>query len=133
MGPGDELAREVLRDRVALDEAGEQPFTEQLHHLFAIPALDGVKGAVAGEGPIGHEQVSMGVPLGQVSGGGDGDDDSRPAVSVEPSSDVLGDGFAGALRQIEEELSSLAEDAAQEARHGEDDVTMRNGLEHFLL
>jgi hypothetical protein len=52
MSPGDELAREVLRDRVPLDEAGEQPLAEQLHHGFWVPALERVKGAVCGEGPI---------------------------------------------------------------------------------
>ena len=73
------------------------------------------------------------MPLDQVSGGGNGDDDSGPAVWAEPSADVLGDGLGGALRQVEEELPTLAEDAAQEARHGEDDVPMRNGREHLLL
>ena len=32
MGPGDELAREFVGDRVALDETGEQALAEQLHH-----------------------------------------------------------------------------------------------------
>ncbi len=32
-----------------------------------------------------------------------------------------------------QKLAALAEDSAEEARHGEDDVTMRDWLEHFLL
>jgi hypothetical protein len=132
MRPGNELARELLRDRVALDEAGEQPFTAQLHHRFRVPAFQGVKGAVAGESPVGHEKVSMGMPLDQVSGGGDGDDDTGLAVWAKPFSDVLGDGTGGALREVEEELSTLAEDPPQEAGHGEDDMAMRNGREHLL-
>ena len=75
----------------------------------------------------------MGVPLGQISSGSDRDDDSRPAVWPEPSPDVLGDGLGGALGEIEQELTPLAEDSAQQARHGEDDMAMRNGREHFLL
>jgi len=37
------------------------------------------------------------------------------------------------LREVEQKLPPLPEDPAQEARHGEDNVTMRDGLEHFLL
>jgi len=42
-------------------------------------------------------------------------------------------GLRAALREVEQKLSPLSEDSAQEARHGEDDVTMRDRLEHFLL
>jgi hypothetical protein len=133
MGPGDELARELLRDRVALDETGEQALAEQLHDGMGVPALQGVEGAVSGEASIRGQQVSVRVPLGQIPRGRDGDDDSRPAVLAEPSADVLGDGLGGALREVHEELSSLPEDAPQKPRHGQDDVTVRNGFEHLLL
>jgi len=46
---------------------------------------------------------------------------------------VLGEGIGGALREVEQKLPPLPEDPAQEARHGEDNMTMRDGLEHFLL
>src|SRR5712691_6821030 len=36
-------------------------------------------------------------------------------------------------RRIEKELATPAEDSAEEARHGEDDVAMRDRLGHFLL
>jgi hypothetical protein len=133
MRPGDELAREVLRDRVVLDEAGEQALTEQLHHRFRVPVLEGVKGAVGGESPIGQEKVSVGMPLDEVPGGGDGDDDTGPAVWAESCPDVLGGGLGGALGEVEEELPALPEDPPQEAGHGEDEVAMRNGREHLLL
>ncbi len=73
------------------------------------------------------------MPLDQVSGGGDGDDDTGPAVLADLSADVLGDGLGGALREVEEKLPTLPEDPPQEAWHGEDDVAMRNGREHLLL
>ena len=98
-----------------------------------MAALEGVKDAVVGESPVAQQEVSVGMPLNQVSGGSDGDDDSGPAVLGEPSPDVLSDGLGGALREVEEELSTLPEDHPQEARHGEDDVPMRNGREHLLL
>ena len=47
--------------------------------------------------------------------------------------DVLGDGLGGGAGEVEEELSALAEERSQEARHGEDEVAMRNGREHLLL
>ena len=133
MLPSDELAREVLRDRVPLDETGEQALTEQLHHRFRVPVLEGVKGAVCGEGPIRAQQVCVGMPLDKVPGGGNGDDDSGPSVRTELLAHVLGDGLGGALREVEEELAPLAEDPAQEAWHGEDDMPMRDGLEDLLL
>jgi hypothetical protein len=37
------------------------------------------------------------------------------------------------LREVEQKLSPLSEDSAQEARHGEDNMPVRHGLEHFLL
>jgi hypothetical protein len=61
--------------------------------------------------------------LNQVTGGGDGGDDSRPAVRAEPPSDVLGDGLGRALGEVEEKLSTLAEDPPQEAGHREPSTT----------
>jgi hypothetical protein len=133
MPPADELPREILRDRVPLDEAGEQALAEQPHHRFTVPALEGVKGAVVGESPVGQQEVCVGMPLDQVSGGGDGDDDTRPAVLAESSPDVLGEGLGGALGEVEEKLPTLPEDPPQETRHGEDDVAMGDGREHLLL
>jgi len=133
MCPGDELARELLRDRVMLEEAGEQALAEQLHHPFSVPALQPVKGAVFAEASIRGQQVSVRVPLDQVRGGGDGDDDTGPAVRAEAPPHVLGDGLGGALREVEEKLSALPEDPPQEARHGENDVAMGNGRENLLL
>ncbi len=114
MGPGDELAPEVLGDRVALDEAGEQALAEQLHDRFGVPAPERVKGPVVAEASIRSQQVS-------VRGG------------AELLAHVLGDGLGGALRKVEEKLPTLPEDAVQEAWHGEHDVAMGDGREHILL
>ena len=75
----------------------------------------------------------MGMPLHQVSGGGDGDDDTGPAVWDESCPDVLGDGLGAALGKVEEEIPTLPEDPPQEAGHGEDELAMRSGREHLLL
>jgi hypothetical protein len=71
--------------------------------------------------------------LDQVSGGGDGDDDAGPAVWTESCPDERRDGLGGALGEVEEKLPALPEDPPQEARHGEDEVAMRNGREHLFL
>jgi hypothetical protein len=66
MLPGDEPARKILRDRMPLDEAGEQALAERLHHGIGVPALEGVKGAVVGESPVGRQEVWVwmtGVPV----------------------------------------------------------------------
>ena len=133
MRPGHELAGELLRDRVSLDEARQQALAEQLHDRFAVPGREGMKGAIVREATVGQEKVSVRMPLDQVPGGGDGDDDSRPSVRADSSPHVLGDGLGGALGEVEQKLPPLAEDPAQEAGHGEDDMTMRDGLEHLLL
>jgi hypothetical protein len=75
-----------------------------------MAALEGVKDAVVGESPVAQQEVSVGMPLNQVSGGSDGDDDSGPAVWAESFPDVLGDGLGDALRKVEEELPPLPED-----------------------
>jgi NADH-quinone oxidoreductase subunit N len=49
-----------------LDEAGEQALAERLHHGIGVPALEGVKGAVVGESPVGRQEVWVwmtGVPV----------------------------------------------------------------------
>jgi hypothetical protein len=55
------------------------------------------------------------------------------SVRSDPCPHVLGEGLRAALREVEQKLSPFSEDPAQEARHGEDDMTMRDGLEHFSL
>jgi hypothetical protein len=73
------------------------------------------------------------MPLQELACAGDGDHDAGPRVRSDLSLHVLGDGLRRALREIEKKLAALAKDSAEEARHGEDDVTMRDRLEHFLL
>jgi hypothetical protein len=60
-------------------------------------------------------QVPVRIPLDQVAGGSDGDDDSGPAGWAESSTDVLGDRLGGALREVEAALSTFAEDTPQES------------------
>jgi hypothetical protein len=72
-------------------------------------------------------------PANQVAAGGDRHHDAGPGLRSELSADELGECLGGALGEVEQKLPSLPEDPAQEARHGGEDMTMRNGREHFLL
>jgi hypothetical protein len=63
MAPGEELPGEILRDRVPQGEARQQALAEQLHHRLSVPCLERVKRAIVREGAVGHENVSMRVPL----------------------------------------------------------------------
>ena len=76
--------------------------------------------------------ILSGVPLQKVTRAGDRDHDARPRVRSDLSPHVLGEGLGAALRQVEQKHSSLPEDPAQEARHGEDDMTMRHGLTNSM-
>jgi hypothetical protein len=91
--PGEELPREILRDRTALDQTGEQALAEQLHHRLAAPAREGMEAAIVRKDTVGQEKVSVGVPLNQVSGSGDGHDDAGPSVRAERPPHVLGYGL----------------------------------------
>jgi hypothetical protein len=127
ISPDDELSRKVLRDRMSLDEAGEQALAEQLHHCFRVPALERVKNTVLGDGPIRGQATGPGPRRWRWRR------QFRASVRTELLAHVLGDGLGGAPRKVEQELAPLAEDPAQEAWHGEDDAPMRNGLEDLLL
>ena len=109
--PGCRQAREppseILRDRVALDEASQKTLAEQLHHRVTVPRRERVKRAIVREGTVGHEDVSMRMPLQKVTRAGDRDHDARPRVRSDLSPHVLGEGLGAALRQVEQKLSPL--------------------------
>ena len=71
------------------------------------------------------------MPLDQIAAGGDRHDDAGSSVCADLSPHVFGDRLGGALGQVEEQLPPLGKDPAQEARHGENEMTMRNGIEDF--
>ena len=103
-----------------LDEPRQEPLTEQSHQCFCVPCPQGMERPVFAERAVRHQEVSVGMPLEHIGGGSDADHDTGPAVRSHLSPDVLGDGLRAALRQLEQELSPLAEDSTQEARHGHD-------------
>jgi hypothetical protein len=59
---GEEFPSEILRDRVALDQAREEMPAEQPHDLFAVAGRERVEAAVVRETAVGDEEVSVGMP-----------------------------------------------------------------------
>jgi hypothetical protein len=62
---------EFLGDRVSLDQARQQALAEQLHHRVSVPRLERVKRTIVRERALGHEKVTMRMPLQKVAGAGD--------------------------------------------------------------
>jgi hypothetical protein len=133
MMPGEELVHEQFRDGLLGQEPVEQALSEELHDLFGIPSEQRAERPIRREAAGGREQVSMGMPLDEVAGGRDGDDEARPNLFTQALADGLGYGLRPREGQLVQQLAALAEERPQEARHGENDVTMRDGCEHFLL
>jgi hypothetical protein len=133
MSPGQGLPGEFLGDRVSLEQARQQALAEQLHDRVTVPGLERVKRTIVRERAVGHEHVTVRMPLEEITAGGDGHDEPGPSVRAEMPLHVLGEGLRRALREIEKKRAALPEDSAEEARHGEDNVMMRDRLEHFLL
>jgi hypothetical protein len=80
MSPGEQLPDELLGDGVAVEESSEDALAEQAHQERGVPSGQADEGAVCGEAAAGGEQVQVGVPLQEVSGGGDGNDETGAQV-----------------------------------------------------
>jgi len=133
MAPFQELLSELWGDGVTLDQASQQALAEQSHDRFTVPGLEGVKGAVVGQSAVAQEEVCVWMPLDQVTACGDRDHEAGPSLGSEGSSHVLREGCGGALGEVEEKPPALSEDPAQEAGHGADEMTMRDGREDLVL
>jgi len=72
---------------MAIEEAGEDSLAEKAHQERGVPFRQGEEAAVRGEAAVGCEQVEMGVPLQEVSRGGDRDDEAGTQVASGPTAD----------------------------------------------
>ncbi len=92
----------------------------------------GVQDPLRRLGAVGREQVEVWVPLDQVAGGGDRDDDARAGVLTEAPADELGHGLGGGPPQFGEQLAPSAEQRTQQPRDRQDDVAVGDLGEHLL-
>jgi hypothetical protein len=73
------------------------------------------------------------MPLGQISGGGDGDHDPWPHSFAEALFDVCTQGVGSAAGEVPQQLATAPEERTQEARDGHHDVAVWDGLEDLLM
>jgi len=117
---------------VLVDEACQNSLAEQPHQRFCVPRRQGMERPVAGEPAIGGQNVEVDIPLEHIAGGSDGDHDPGPRVGTQLAPHVLAERLRAGLGQIAKKLSPLPKDPTEQAWHGEDNVTMRDGLEHLF-
>jgi putative ABC transport system permease protein len=70
MPPAEQLLDELGGNGMAVEEAGEDSLAEKAHQERGVPFRQRDEAFVRGEAAVGGEQVEMGVPLQEVSGGG---------------------------------------------------------------
>jgi hypothetical protein len=76
--------------------------------------------------------MTVRMPLEHIAARSDRDHDARPQLCAELGPQVLGHGLRAALREIEQQLTPLPKDPTQQAWHGENGVTVRDGLEDLF-
>jgi hypothetical protein len=132
VGPGEKPPDELGRDGVGLDEPGQQPLPEEAHEQGALPLGEGLPRAVRCLPAVGREEVDVGMPLDEIAGGGDRDDDAGAGVVAEAPADELGHGLGGGAAEFGEQLPPPAQERTQQSGDGQDDVAVGDRGEHLL-
>ncbi len=78
-----------------------------------------------------REQVQVRMPLEEVAGGRDGDDDTGMQLGPSVSADQLDNSLRSRLSELLQQLSPASKQWPQQARDGEDHVTMRDRCEEL--
>jgi len=92
-----------------------------------------VEAAVGGEEPVGGKDVEVRVEDEVVAEGVDSGDGSDAAVGeAEAGAEGVLEGGGGSVEQVGEEVAAFAKDAAQDARHGEDELAVGNRFAECL-
>jgi hypothetical protein len=113
VSPGEELLDELLGDGVAIEEPGEEPLAEQAHQEGGVPLGQADKGDACGEAPVGGEDVQMGVPLEEVAGGGEGNDETGAQVFSRCAAEKLDARLGGGPGELNEEVAPTAKQRTQ--------------------
>ena len=72
------------------------------------------------------------MPLDQIAGGRDRDDDAGASVVAEAPADKLAHGLGGVPPQLGEQLAPPSEERTQQPRDGQNDVAVGDLGEHLL-
>jgi len=86
---------------VFVHQTCEKSLAEEAHERLAVPAIEALEAAICTEATIGSENLSVWMPLQEISSRRDGDHNPRPGVGAELPTGVLGQCFGATLTQIE--------------------------------
>jgi hypothetical protein len=130
--PGEELLHELERDGVSLDEPRQQTLPEEARQQRGVPFRQRLPGAGLRFPGVGGEEVEVGMPLDEIAGGGDGDDDAGAGLVAEAPADEFGDRLGGGAAELGEQLAPSAQERPQQPGDGQDDVAVRDRGEQLL-
>ena len=125
--PGEEVGEFGGADEFGVVEGLEEAVAEEFDGGREIFGGHAVEAAVGGEEPVGGEEVEVGVENEIVSEGVDGGDGSDAALGeVETDAEGVLEGGGGGVKEEGEEATAFAEDSAQDAGDGEDELAVRD-------
>ncbi len=96
--PGEELLDQLPRNRVALDQASQEALAKEPHDLCPVPRLHLAEAPVRGKSAVRAQDVQVGMPLEEIPGGGDRDDDAGADILSQAYSGRLGHSLGSRLR-----------------------------------
>jgi len=112
-------------DELGFAEGVEEAVAEEFDGWVEVFGGHAVEAAVWGEKTVGGEDVEVGVEDQIVAEGVDGGDGSEFAFGeVEAGAEGVAEGFGGGVEEVGEEMTSFAEDAAEDAGDGEDELAV---------
>ena len=121
------FGEEFVGDK-GLDEAVAKEFGEGIKGLCG-GGREEVEAAGLIEESAGAEDVKMGMEYEVIAEGLNAGDGGEFSVGeIELKAHPVAEGFGGGAKEVVEEVAALAENTAQHAGHGEDELAVWNGL-----
>jgi hypothetical protein len=127
--PGKKVGEAGGTDVFGLAQGVEESVAEEFGGVCVTFGGHAVEAALGVEETVGDEEVEVGVEEEEVAKGVDGGDGTDAAVGeVEAGAEGIAEGLGGGLEENAEQIAAFAEDAAQHAWDGEDELAMG----HFM-
>ena len=127
MLPGEKVGEFFRADELGFAEGVEEAVAEEFDGWVEVFGGHAMEPAVGGKEAVGGEDVEVRVEDQIVAKGVDGGDGTEfPVGEVEAGAECVAEGFGGGVEEVGEEVAALAEDAAQDAGDGEDELAVRD-------
>ena len=125
--PREQVGKAAGADVFAVAEGLQETVAEEFDHGGAAVGGHAVEAALGVEQAVGGKDVEVRVGEEVIAEGVDGGDSGESAVGqIETGAEGFEQGVSGGFEQEMEEVSALAEDAAQDFRDGEDELAVRD-------